>query len=291
MDIRPAYRCIKGVMRMTGVRRLGVLSLCLFLLLPGCASVPAGESVYPLTRDSVPPELLRMAERGVPIGNVNGTRITRKDGDTYSASANYLAGLLQDVPKGKLLGTYAAQLAPRLQVAFYANGKTCAAISEATFEHATAALRATLAEADNPAPPGIVEIHLLGPEYGVSSVTLLRETGDRIHLKYYFHCLQRYQDLAVMMAVSGTLHELSHAAFQWRGGVASEEAASGAEMCLRQQLQASPLHSADFSYFIDRTNANLRMLLGKPEDAALDAPVMCKFWQQSMHALEQPAAS
>jgi hypothetical protein len=234
--------------------------------------------------------LLKMAERGVPIGNVNGTRITRKDGDTYSASANYLAGLLQDAPKGKLLGTYAAQLAPRLQVVFYANGKTCVAISEATLEHATAALRATLAEADNPAPPGIVEIHLLGSEYGISSVTLVREPGDRIHLNYYFHCLQRYQDLAAMMAVSGTLHELSHAAFQWRGKVASEEAASGAEMCLRQQLQASPLRGADFTYFVERTNTNLRLLLDKPENAVLNVPVMCRFWLQSMHALERPAA-
>ena len=277
-------------MRMVGMRGLGLLPLFALLLLPGCASVPVGESVYPLTRENVPTEFFEIIEQGVPIGDIHGTRITRKDGDTYSASANYVAGILRDIPDGKPLGTYVAQTLPHLQVAFYVNGPTCVAIPAATLERAVTALGTTLAEAGDPAPPGIVEIHLLGPEYGVSSVTLVRDPGDRVHLKYYFHCLQRYQDLAVMMAVSGTLHELSHAAFQWRGMTASEQAASGAEMCLRQQLQASPLRGADFTYFLEKTNANLRLLLGKPDDAVLDVRAMCRSWQHSMHVLEQPAA-
>ena len=277
-------------MKMAGVRGLKISALCPLLLLSGCAIVPVGESIYPLTRDNVAPEYFKIIEQGTPIGDINGTRITRKGGDTYSASLNYVAGILQDIPRNKPLGVYAAQAVPRLQVEFYANGQACAAIPAVDLDAAVTAMRATFAEAGNPAPPGIVEIHLLSPEYGVSSVTLMREPGDRIRLKYYFHCLQHYRDLAVMMAVSGTLHELSHAAFQWRGKDASEEAASGAEMCLRRQLQASPLRGANFSHFVERTNMNLRLLLGKPEEAALDAPVMCSFWLQSMRALELSAA-
>lgn len=70
------------VMRMVGMRGLGMWPLFALLLLPGCASVPVGESVYPLTRESVPTEFFEIIEQSVPIGDIHGTRITRKDGDT-----------------------------------------------------------------------------------------------------------------------------------------------------------------------------------------------------------------
>ncbi|HET6631934.1 MAG TPA: hypothetical protein VFG73_04420 [Rhodanobacteraceae bacterium] len=276
-----------------------VLACLAVLAVAGCALNPRyGEHVYSLQPKSIVESrpALRAIERhdSGGIGQAHGVEVRCDGNETTSFSMNYSNGAIETIPPEIKLTTITVQNAPRLRFVLFNNGSTCTNFPDSLMRTMTHAVRATLSEANNPAPPGIVEIHFIPPEVKVHSLTSFRERKPRIHLKFYNRCSvtdELAKAFYLGASMIDTVHELSHAAYDWRGKKRqgnSERIATSSDMCMLEEMQG--LDPQVYKGLTTLVTASVRAELQMPASAKIDIDKWCSQWNHDMRTLVQSDA-
>lgn len=263
------------------------------LILSGCAGIPSGgRTVQQIEIDSVAdlPPAARRLYKSADLQAVHGAQISRDDGQITSQSLNYLVGMLSNVPQGARLGSFTAQVEPKLSVVLLNNGSNCTVLPKRIKSSLADAVRSTLRKAGNPMPRGKVEIHLVAPVTRMYSLTTFRSRKPRIHLSFYFTCVASrkpaYLEYHLAQAIGGALHELTHAAFQWHGqGDGGEATVSGANACFIAQLKGfdpKVMKQLSASWTLDARANEARSSSDQPRDLQ----AACRQWSQTMRQLD-----